>query len=289
MRHNAPLKHALRPAEARTAPRRRSSEGISLLTLALITLGFWLQLWNLTILHYDQVAACFLSKTSTLSAGAWDCDHSLTTLAYTVTSATAATPLLPLALYFAPPGASRAAGLRGLALLLAAMLATAAPAVTGLAAARACAPLAAYAASLGLACGVLYVVMYVPQIVATAKARGSASLSYCFLWLHCVLGAGAAVQKRDGTHERVLTWAPPLVANAMQLILICMNLYYDVQRGGRPCDVADDAGEDDAAQGEETPLTGGKGGGYGAAAADAPQASTCVLVRFSRKWWLRYL
>ena len=223
------------------------------------------------------------------------------------TSALAAAPLLPLALYYMPPGEARDRGVRLAYLLVAAMVATGAPAALGLALSGACAPLAAYAAALGLATAVVYVVMYVPQIAATAAAHnGAGSLSYAFLTLHIVLGAGAAVQKADGTHERVLTWAPPLVANVMQLVLIVMSLYYDAQRRHRA-----------HAAGEAAPLTGGaeegkdegqQGGkqqppGYGAV--DAPTDGTARAEkgdgggegdsdeeepeRFSRAWWIRYL
>ena len=53
-------------------PRSGSAEGVSRLTLAFITFGFWLQLWNLVVLHYDQLQLCFApSSEPSLAAGAW--------------------------------------------------------------------------------------------------------------------------------------------------------------------------------------------------------------------------
>jgi hypothetical protein len=220
----------------------------------------------------------------------------LTTLAYMVTSLLAAAPLLPVAVYYTPAGPDRESGVRLLACLGAAMAATGLPAAIGLAVTGACAPLAAYAAALGIGCGVLYLVMYVPQVLATVEAHGSASLSYLFLWLHVVLGVGAAFQKADGTHERVLTWAPPLVANAMQLTLIAMQLHYDAlrhaelhARGTAAAAAAAEAGEKAplAQQGDKAPPS------YGAAPTAAAvadgDAPTPDEIRFSREWWLRFL
>ena len=215
-----------------------------------------------------------------------ECDHSLTTFAYMCTSTLAAAPLVPLALAYTPAGRARAAGFQFLWLLLGAMALTAAPALVGLAVSRQCAPLAADAASLGLACGWVYVLMYIPQLAKTASAHGSQSLSNIFLGLHIVLGVGAAVQKAKGTHERVLTWAPPLVANAMQAALLGMQLYYDAERHNAAALAAD--GE----AGEAAPLAGDvKGGGYGAAGGEprAAKGPRSDEVRFSREWWLRFM
>ena len=216
-----------------------------------------------------------------------------------VTSLLAAAPLLPVAVYFTPSGPERDKGVQLLGGLGAAMAATGAPAAIGLAVAGACAPLAAYAASLGIACGVLYLVMYVPQIMATVAAHGSASLSYLFLWLHVVLGVAAAFQKADGTHERVLTWAPPLVANAMQLLLIGMQLHYDARRhaelhargGGDATSAAVEAGEKAplAPAGDKALPGYGAAGDRAATAAAADDAPTPDEIRFSREWWLRFL
>ena len=213
-----------------------------------------------------------------------------------VTSLLAAAPLLPFAVSYTPEGPERESGVRLLALLGVAMVATGAPAAIGLAVSGACAPVAAYAAALGISCGVLYLVMDLPQVLATAQAHGSASLSYLFLWLHVVLGVGAAFQKADGTHERVLTWAPPLVANAMQLLLIGMQLFYDAQRHAEMHARSSAAAAAEA--GEKAPLAP-KGDaappGYGAAAGGAAVAGagddppTPDEIRFSREWWLRFL
>jgi hypothetical protein len=159
--------------------------------------------------------------------------------------------------------------------------------------AGACAPLAAYAAALGIACGAVFMVMYVPQIAATVAARGAEALSYWFLSLHIVLGVGAALQKADGTHERALTWAPPLVANAMQVVLVCLQLYYDEERREERRRSFASMGKLAAAEdGEEAPLAGGADGGAGYGAAAAPGGLTHKRQRperWSRAWWLRYL
>ena len=208
---------------------------MSQVTLALVTLSTWLQLLNLVVLHYDQLAACVAEGT----AGWQACDHSLTTLAYIATS-----------------------------------------------------PLAAYATVLGVSCALAYIVMYLPQIIVSIQTQSAGSLSYGFLALHILLGVASAVQKAEGTHERIVTWAPPLMANVMQAVLIGLNLHYDAR--------ADRV----AAAGEEAQPLGAKGAhdGYGATSGgdgmptqkDAEQADGAPraghrLVLFSREWWERYL
>jgi len=245
---------------------RRSAGGVSPLMLTLLTLGFWLQLQNLVILHADQIAYCYAPPAS-LPAGAYACDHSLTTLTYLATSVLAAAPLLPLALHYTPPGPALETGRFYAFALLAAMGATALPTAIGLAAARACAPLAAYAAFLGVLTGLVYVVMYIPQLQATAEARGSESLSYLFLSLHVALGLAAAAQKVFGTHERLLSWAPPLVATAMQAVLLGMLLHYDCEA-------------EKVEKAEKAPLL--RSGAAEGGREEAPQV-------WSREWWLHYL
>ena len=275
----------------RASPRRnrQSASGVSQVTLALVTLSTWLQLLNLVVLHYDQLAACVAEGT----AGWQACDHSLTTLAYIATSLVAAAPLLPVALAYTPPGRRRDTGVRLLVCLLVALLATGAPVVVGLSLYGSCAPLAAYATVLGVSCALAYILMYLPQIIVSIQTQSAGSLSYGFLALHILLGVASAVQKAEGTHERIVTWAPPLVANVAQLVLICLNLHYDAR--------ADRV----AAVGEEAqPLGGSKGvyDGYGATSGgdgtptqkDAEQADGAPraghrLVLFSREWWERYL
>jgi len=65
---------ARRAATAPHAPSLNSgsAEGVSRLTLAFITFGFWLQLWNLVVLHYNQLQLCFSSADEpSLADGAW--------------------------------------------------------------------------------------------------------------------------------------------------------------------------------------------------------------------------
>ena len=203
-----------------------------------------------------------------------------------------AAPLLPLALAYTPPGRRRDTGVRLLVCLLVALLATGAPVVVGLSLYGSCAPLAAYATVLGVSCALAYVFMYLPQIIVSIQTQSAGSLSYGFLALHILLGVASAVQKAEGTHERIVTWAPPLVANVMQVALIGLNLHYDARA-------------DRAADGEEAqPLgAGGPHDGYGATAGgdggkqtqkDTEQASGDPRtgrppVMFSRAWWERYL
>ncbi len=207
--------------------------------------------------------------------------------------ARAAAPLVPLALCYVPAGPERDAGLRLLLLLLVALVATGTPVAVGLAVYGACAPLAAYATALGLSCAVAYVVMYLPQLAETLRRQSAGALSYGFLALHILLGIASALQKAEGTHERVVTWAPPLVANFMQAVLIGLNLYFDTR------EFALGGGE---AAGERTPLKGGDSDDYGAAAPGAAAVEEAGQGQrvgravppphpelFSREWWDRYL
>ena len=248
---------------------------MSQLTLALITLSTWLQLLNLLVLHYDQIAEC-----RSLGAAGWRaCDHSLTTLAYLTTSLFVAAPLLPFALWHTPAGEARDNGVRMLQLLLCALVLTGAPVALGLAIYGACAPLAVYAAALGLSCAGVYVVMYLPQIWETVEQQ-SAGMSYGFLGLHILLGIASALQKAEGSGERVVTWAPPLVANFAQAVLVGLNLHFDLRASAA------------ARQGERAALKL-EAGDYGA----APPAGAGARggekrgheTLFSREWWDRYL
>ena len=290
--------HLVSLTPARVLPLcRQSASGVSQLTLALVTLSTWLQLLNLVILHYDQIVVCVAAGAS----GVEQCDHSLTTLAYISTSLLAAAPLLPLALAYTPPGSERDSGIKILIVLCIFLVATGAPVLVGLNLYGSCAPLAAYATVLGVSCALAYIVMYLPQIAVSLQTQSAGSLSYGFLILHIVLGVASAIQKAEGTHERIVTWAPPLVANVMQALLIGLNLYFDTR----------DANAAASEDGEASPLAGGaaqKGVAYGTTAGgdqreesggsspqkDAEKADTEATPKprpalFSRDWWERYL
>ena len=288
---------------------RDSAEGVSRWTLALIIFTTWLQVLNLLVLHWDELSGC--AAAGDIAA----CDHSLTTLAYVSTSFLVAAPLLPFALWYTPAGPEREAGVLLLAGLGGAVLATGLPVLIGLALYNACTPLAPYASFLGLSTAGLYILVYLPQLLRSLALRRSGSLSYGFLVLHLLLGVGSAAQKALGTHERVVTWAPPLSANVMQLVLIIVNLWYDLDCEPR---------EETAALLESREAHHGEGGGYGAVAAGGagkagehggrralthsasapvvgggfeaapeeekhPHTPRTPLPLFSRPWWERYL
>lgn len=62
----------------------------------------------------------------------------------------------------------------------------------------------------------------------------------------------SAAQKALGTHERAVTWAPPLVASAGQLALIALGLHYDCKRSAAERENGGKAAE--GGVGEGTPL-----------------------------------
>ena len=60
---------------------------------------------------------------------------------------------------------------------------------------------------------------------------GSGSLSYLRLLLSIGGGVGATVQKAV-MHEDVSTWFPPLVGHSLEMVIVLMNLYHDMHGGG---------------------------------------------------------
>jgi uncharacterized protein with PQ loop repeat len=264
---------------------RRSADGVSLVTLALIIFSTWLQVLNLLVLHWDEIAFCLENGTPGM------CVHSLTTLAYVSASLLGAGPMLPVALALTPPGLERTAGVWVLTLLCVAVVVTGAPVALVLSQTGACASLALYAAVLGASCAVLYVFVYMPQLLFSLRYETAGSLSYGFLGLHLVLGVCSAAQKALGTHERVVTWLPPLSANVMQALIIAVNLHFDLKADGCGSQPArEEAGrllgkEEKEESYGALQCAGGDGGGKvpGAWQRGVP------FVVFSREWWMHYL
>jgi len=218
-----------------------SSEGISLVSLALMNVSNLTATLNIFILHFEQIKQCVRQTSPEYSFDA--CQASLLTFYYTLVYTLLWFPLYPLAAHFCSHRKSEVCGVvqtqrqhawQGLLAHLVPCAILAAPVLKMAASSGACHEYEAYALLLGVVNAILEATRYLPQVYASWYSMGSGSLSYLRLLLSIGGGVGATVQKAV-MHEDVSTWFPPLVGHSLEIVIVLMNLYHDMHgaRGRR--------------------------------------------------------
>lgn len=215
-----------------------SSEGISLVSLALMNVSNLTATLNIFILHFEQIKQCVKQNAPKYSFDA--CQASLLTFYYTLVYTLLWFPLYPLAAHFCSNRKSEVCGVvqtqrqhawQGLLAHLVPCAILAAPVLKMAASSGACHEYEAYALLLGVVNAILEATRYLPQVYASWYSMGSGSLSYLRLLLSIGGGVGATVQKAV-MHEDVSTWFPPLVGHSLEIVIVLMNLYHDMHGGG---------------------------------------------------------
>ena len=245
-----------------------SSEGISLVSLALMNVSNLTATLNIFILHFEQIKQCVKQLAPEYSFDA--CQASLLTFYYTLVYTLLWFPLYPLAAHFCSNRKSEVCGVvqsqrqhawQGLLAHLVPCAILAAPVLKMAASSGACHEYEAYALLLGVVNAILEATRYLPQVYASWYSMGSGSLSYLRLLLSICGGVGATVQKAV-MHEDVSTWFPPLVGHSLEIVIVLMNLYHDMRfrgengsRGSEPGGTNDESGTKAASGGSER--TGG--------------------------------
>lgn len=216
-----------------------SSEGISLVSLALMNVSNLTATLNIFILHFEQIKQCVWQTAPEYSFDA--CQASLLTFYYTLVYTLLWFPLYPLAAHFCSNRKSEVCGVvqsqrqhawQGLLAHLVPCAILAAPVLKMAASSGACHEYEAYALLLGVVNAILEATRYLPQVYASWYSMGSGSLSYLRLLLSIGGGVGATVQKAV-MHEDVSTWFPPLVGHSLEIVIVLMNLYHDMHGAGR--------------------------------------------------------
>ena len=214
-----------------------SSEGISLVSLALMNVSNLTATLNIFILHFEQIKQCVKQNAPEYSFDA--CQASLLTFYYTLVYTLLWFPLYPLAAHFCSNRKSEVCGVvqtqrqhawQGLLAHLVPCAILAAPVLKMAASSGACHEYEAYALLLGVVNAILEATRYLPQVYASWYSMGSGSLSYLRLLLSIGGGVGATVQKAV-MHEDVSTWFPPLVGHSLEIVIVLMNLYHDMHGG----------------------------------------------------------
>ena len=252
-----------------------TADGISLPSLALMNVSNMTATLNIFILHFQQIKSCVQNKTSegfTFES----CQASLLTFYYTIVYTLLWFPLYPLAVHFCSDEKSEVCGMmrtgkqHGQTGLIAHVIPCVLFSIPVLlmVVGGTCFDYENYAMLLGVFNAVLEATRYLPQVYASYYSEGSGSLSYLRLLLSIGGGVGATVQKAM-MKEDISTWFPPLVGHSLEIIIVIMNLYHDLQGAKRAGGMKAGEGEGPGAKGvggdvegggggsERTPLTGG--------------------------------
>ena len=250
-----------------------SSEGISLVSLALMNVSNLTATLNIFILHFEQIKQCVKQNAPEYSFDA--CQASLLTFYYTLVYTLLWFPLYPLAAHFWSNRKSEVCGVvqtqrqhawHGLLAHVVPCAILAAPVLKMAASSGACHEYEAYALLLGVVNAILEATRYLPQVYASWYSMGSGSLSYLRLLLSIGGGVGATVQKAV-MHEDVSTWFPPLVGHSLEIVIVLMNLYHDMhgnarfnrgENGKAGPGGTNDSGTGDVESGEAAPLIGSR-------------------------------
>ena len=210
----------------------RSSEGLSLTSLALMNVSNVCATMNVFVLHYEQIKRCANGMDG---YGYGDCQASLVTLYYTLAYTLLWVPLYPLAAYYTSAAkveyfgrvmTKRRAAWIGMVMHAVPCLLLAAPIVRMLLGST-CYEFENYAVFLGLLNALLETTRYVPQLWESLNAQASGAMSYMRLLLSVGGGLGATIQKA-AMNESWSTWGPPLVGHGLEMAIFCVNVFNDM-------------------------------------------------------------
>lgn len=216
----------------------RSSEGLSLTSLALMNVSNVCATMNVFVLHYEQIKRCASGMDG---YGYGDCQASLVTLYYTLAYTLLWVPLYPIAAYYTSTAkveyfgrvmTKRRAAWIGMVMHAVPCLLLAAP-VGRMLLGSTCYEFENYALFLGLLNALLETTRYVPQLWESIKAQTSGAMSYMRLLLSVGGGLGATIQKA-AMNESWSTWGPPLVGHGLEMAIFCVNVFNDMT-GRRAC------------------------------------------------------
>ena len=217
----------------------RSSEGLSLTSLALMNVSNVCATMNVFVLHYEQIKRCASGMDG--NAGAGTVEASLVTLYYTLAYTLLWVPLYPIAAYYTSTAkveyfgrvmTKRRAAWIGMVMRAVPCLLLAAP-VGRMLLGSTCYEFENYALFLGLLNALLETTRYVPQLWESIKAQTSGAMSYMRLLLSVGGGLGATIQK-VAMNESWSTWGPPLVGHGLEMAIFCVNVFNDMT-GRRAC------------------------------------------------------